>query len=289
MAGSGRTTLSPRAREVGTGPAATPAAPARDLRAHLPGVEPQRQLDDWGRSERVEALLDRTLVEPLYRYWLRVEVEGVEHVPRAGGALLAANGPAAPSLEAAMIARALREQHPLARRLHVALEPRLRGLPGAALLTSKLGGVAAHPANLHRLLHDEGHLVLAFPERRQRGARPYRDRYRLRGFGRPGFAAAALRARAPIVPVCVVGAEEARPVFGRLPGAGPLARHGVPLALPALLPAKLRLRFLDPVRPAEDGGGAPEASAQAIADQVALRVQQGLWDMLGRRRSTWLG
>src|SRR3977135_1180764 len=61
------------------------------LRDSRPGVEPDRQVNDWGRSERIEGLLDKTVSEFLYRYWFRVEVEGIDNVPSAGGALLASN------------------------------------------------------------------------------------------------------------------------------------------------------------------------------------------------------
>ena len=44
-------------------------------------------VDAWGRSERVRALA-RALYDPVYRYWLRAEWEGLEHVPLDGGALL---------------------------------------------------------------------------------------------------------------------------------------------------------------------------------------------------------
>ncbi len=47
-----------------------------DLREHLPGLEPERRITDWGRSERIESLVDRTLYEFLYHYWFRVEVDG---------------------------------------------------------------------------------------------------------------------------------------------------------------------------------------------------------------------
>ena len=62
-----------------------PARRSDDLRPHLPGVEPERQVNDWGRSERVEGLLDRTLVDFFYNHWFRCEVEGIENVPPAGG------------------------------------------------------------------------------------------------------------------------------------------------------------------------------------------------------------
>ena len=78
----------------------------------------------------------------------------------------------------------------------------------------------AHPANVHRLLYDEEQLVLVFPEGRKGTEKLYKDRYRLRRFGRGGFVEAAMKAQAPIVPVAVVGAEEAQPIFARLPRAG---------------------------------------------------------------------
>ncbi|MDP9293270.1 MAG: hypothetical protein M3O90_02420 [Actinomycetota bacterium] len=65
--------------------------PAADLRDHLPAIEPDRQVTDWGRSERVEGLLDRTLYDFLYHYWFRCEVEGIDNVPADGGVLLVSN------------------------------------------------------------------------------------------------------------------------------------------------------------------------------------------------------
>ena len=56
--------------------------------------------------------MDRTLVEFFYRYWFRVEVEGIENVPADGGALLVSNHAGALPPDAAMIAKAIREEHP---------------------------------------------------------------------------------------------------------------------------------------------------------------------------------
>src|SRR5213075_3595660 len=93
-----------------------------------------------------------------------------------------------------------------------------------SMLLPKIGAVPAHPANVHRLLYDERQLVLVFPEGRKGTEKLFKERYRLRRFGRGGFVEAAMRAEAQIVPTCVVGAEEAMPVFSqvdilrRLPG-----------------------------------------------------------------------
>src|SRR5918994_613834 len=187
-----------------------------DLRKHLPGVEPDRRLNDWGRSERIEGLMDKTIVDFMYRYWFRAEVEGIENVPSSGGALLVSNHSGALPPDAAMIGKALREEHTHPRPLNITVEHFFKGYPGFSMLVSKIGCVPAHPANVHRLLYDEEQLVLVFPEGRKATEKLYKDRYRLRRFGRGGFVEAAMRAQAPIVPVCVVGAEESAPVFAQV-------------------------------------------------------------------------
>src|ERR671923_1401474 len=195
---------------------ALPAPTDADPRSLLPAIEPDRQVTDWGRSERVEGLFDATIYEFLYHYWFRVEVEGIENAPAIGGALLVSNHAGALPPDAPMIAKAIKEEHPRPRPLHLTVEHFFKGYPGLAMLVNKIGGVPAHPANVHRLLADEQQLVLVFPEGRKGTEKLYKDRYRLRRFGRGGFVASAMRAGAPIVPICVVGAEESAPVFAQL-------------------------------------------------------------------------
>ena len=73
MAEPRRTTLSVRERDAPT----TALVPAEELKEHLPGLEPERQLNDWGRSERIEGIYDRLVADFFYRYWFRAEVEGM--------------------------------------------------------------------------------------------------------------------------------------------------------------------------------------------------------------------
>ncbi|MDX6649734.1 MAG: hypothetical protein QOJ97_1685 [Solirubrobacteraceae bacterium] len=273
-----------------------------DPRDLLPGLEAERRVTDWGRSERIEGLLDRTLVEFFYRYWFRVEVEGIEHVPDDGGALLVSNHAGALPPDAPMIVRAIREEHPRRRPVHMTVEHFFKGYPGLAMLVPKVGGVPAHPANVHRLLHDERQLVLVFPEGRKGTEKLYNARYRVRRFGRGGFVEAAMRARAPIVPVAVVGAEEAMPAFAqlgllkRLTGLiyfpiTPTFPHLGLLGMVGYLPAKFTIRFLEPI-PTDDLGERPwrdRGLVQDVAAEVRARIQENLFDLLGKRRSVWLG
>jgi 1-acyl-sn-glycerol-3-phosphate acyltransferase len=280
-----------------------PAALERaDLRDHLPGLEPERRVNDWGRSERVEGALDRTVTEFLYRYWFRVSVEGIDNVPAEGGALLVSNHAGALPPDAPMIAKAIKEEHPRPRPLYLTVEHFFKGYPGFSMLLPKVGGVAAHPANVHRLLYDERQLVLVFPEGRKGTEKLYKDRYKLRRFGRGGFVEAAMRARAPIVPIALVGAEEAAPVFAqftllrRLTGLlyvplTPTFPHGGLLGMAGYLPAKFTIRFLEPVR-TDDMGDEPwedKGLVQTVAHEIRTRIQEELYDMLAQRRSVWFG
>jgi 1-acyl-sn-glycerol-3-phosphate acyltransferase len=277
--------------------------PSEDMRDLLPAIEPDRRLNDWGRSELVEGVFDRTLIEFYYRYWFRVDVEGIENVPSEGGALLVSNHAGALPPDAAMIAKAVREEHPVPRPVYATVEHFFKGYPGLSMLIPKLGGVPAHPANVHRLLCDERQLVLVFPEGRKGTEKLYRDRYRLRRFGRGGFVEAAMRAEAQLVPVCVVGAEEAQPVFAqvdllrRVTGLiyfpiTPTFPWLGPFGMLVYLPAKFRIRFLEPIDTVELGGADAaddKALVQTLAQEIRARIQENLHEMLSERKSTWLG
>ena len=288
------------ADDLGADRAGLPAVRDGDLRRHLPGVEPERQLDDWGRSERIEGFFDRNIVDFYYRYWFRCEVEGVENVPAAGGALLVSNHSGALPPDAAMIGKAIKEEHSYPRRLNITVEHFFKGYPGFSMLLPKIGCVAAHPANVQRLLYDEQQLVLVFPEGRKGTEKLYKDRYKLRRFGRGGFVEAAMRAKTPIVPVCVVGAEEAAPIFAHITALQkltgllyfpitPTFPHFGLLGFLGYLPAKFKIRFLEPIRFDEEGMHEDKALVQTVAHEVRSRIQQNVWEMVGERQSVWLG
>ena len=280
-----------------------PAEPQQltDLSKLLPEPDSARQVDDWGRSERIFNLMEPVL-NFYYRYWFRVSVEGVENVPASGGALLSSNHSGALPPDAPMIMQAIRNEHPTPRPLYMLGENWFRGYPGVGMLANKIGMVSAHPANANRLLHDEGRLVLVFPEGQKGTRKLYWQRYKLRRFGRGGFVKTAIRAGVPIVPVAVMGAEEAMPIFAHVPLLQRLTGliyfpinhafpHFGPLAAGMYLPAKFKIRFLEPV---DFGDVGPEAAddvafVQQAADDVRARIQAALNEMLGERKSVWFG
>ena len=271
-------------------------------RAQAPTESTQRlgDVDGWGRSERMRRLA-RRLYDPIYRRWFRVEWEGLEHVPREGGALLVANhGGAIPS-DAPVIMHGLETE--LGRPVYGLADNLFRTLPVIGTLWSRTGGVPAHPDNAFRLLHDEQQLVLVFPEGTKATGKLMGERYRLRRFGRGGFVEIAMRAGVPVVPIAVVGNEEAMPILAKsrtlarlldVPYApltanmlvfGPLGGLVVPL------PAKFRLRVLPPVH-FDVATNQPRYNRSIVMDQseaIRASIQDALYQMLRARRSVWFG
>ncbi len=273
----------------------------RELRGLVPAAEPGREIDDWGRSQRV---LD--IVEPLldfyYRHWFRVEVEDIENVPSSGGALIVSNHSGALPPDAPMIMQAIRHEHPRPRPLYMLGENWFKGYPGIGMLANKIGLVCAHPANAQRLLGDEQRLVLVFPEGQKGSRKLFWQRYKLRRFGRGGFVRTAMRAGVPIVPAAVMGAEEAMPIFAHVPLLERLTgliyfpiNHAFPqfgLAAGLMyMPAKFRIRFLEPIDLSRYG---PEdaddiALVGRLSERIRLRIQEELDDLVIARRSVWFG
>ncbi|MET0614307.1 MAG: lysophospholipid acyltransferase family protein [Thermoleophilaceae bacterium] len=273
----------------------------RELRELVPSAEPGREIDDWGRSQRIFDLVE-PLLDFYYRYWFRVEVEGAENVPSDGGALIVSNHSGALPPDAPMIMQAIRHEHPEPRPLYMLGEDWFKGYPGVGLLANKIGLVGAHPANAQRLLRDEGRLVLVFPEGQKGSRKLFWQRYRLRRFGRGGFVRTAMRAGVPIVPVAVIGAEEAMPIFAHVPLLQRLTgliyfpiNHAFPhfglAAAGMYLPAKFRIRFLEPIDMSrytpEDADDV--ALVGRLSERIRLRIQGELDDLLLARKSVWFG
>jgi 1-acyl-sn-glycerol-3-phosphate acyltransferase len=199
-----------------------------------------------------------------------------------------------------MVAKAVREEHPLGRPVQIAVGARHRSVPGLSMLVEKLGGVVAHPANVERSLGEEGRLLLACPEVRRRPQPAGVERYRLGRFEVAGPIELALRTGAPIVPVCVVGVEEVSAVLARSPAPrrlGTLLDAPIRPLLPLLdpvrralcLPTRVEVRFLEPLAaPRLAGDPAADAElARALAGELRERLQDGLLRLLATRRSAW--
>ena len=231
-----------------------------------------------------------------YRNYWRVETEGVKNVPARGRALLVANHAGIIPYDGAMIRTAILAEHPHPRHARMLVVDWAFAMPFTNMLLVKTGNVLAHPDNAIALL-ERDELVGVFPEGVKGAAKQYRDRYRVRRFGRGGFVQVALRTGAPIIPVAVVGSEEIHPVIADLQ---PLARLlGLPIApitptFPWLgvaglipLPSKWFIAFGEPIQVAQHG---PDAAGDArlvleLTEQVREWIQSTLHRLLARRKT----
>ena len=256
-------------------------------------------VDEWGRSERTRALA-RALYEPVYSRWFRTEWDGLERIPADGGALLVANHAGAIPSDAPVIMHGIEKE--LGRPVYGLADYFFRTVPVVGTLWARAGGVSPRPANAHRLLKDQRQLALVFPEGTKGTSKSFTDRYQLRRFGRGGFVEIAMRAGVPVIPIAVVGAEEAMPVVLRLPTVAralglpyfPITANVLalgPLGVVTPFPAKFKLRVLQPVRfdVPPDQERYSKSRIMEESERIRTLLQESIYDMLRDRRSVWFG
>lgn len=191
--------------------------------AHL--VEGEGQFDRFGFSP---AAIRQSfpLFHALYRLYFRVQSEGHSHVPAEGPVVLAGNHGGLLPFDGAMaiIDLMLHSDPP---RLARSIVDRWAGtLPYVNVFYARVGQVVGTRENFANLLED-GQVVLVFPEGIDGIRKTVAQRFRLQPF-RVGFVEQALRARAPIVPMAVIGSDNQTPILYDIQ---PLAKKlGLPVA-----------------------------------------------------------
>jgi 1-acyl-sn-glycerol-3-phosphate acyltransferase len=266
---------------------------------HGPDTARRSDVDEWGRSEHMRSIV-RRLYDPVYKYWFRVEWDGLEKIPLHGGALLICNHAGAIPSDAPAIMHGIEEE--LGRPVYGMADYFFRTIPVVGTMWSRTGGVPAHPDNAYRLLHDQQQLALVFPEGTKATSKTYSDRYRLRRFGRGGFVEIAMRAGVPIVPIACVGAEESMPILFRVNSlARALKLPYFPITVNSLLmgpigyvtyfPVKMKFRVLDPIYFDVEPGQERYSRSRVMdeAENIRGTLQDSIHDMLRERRSVWFG
>lgn len=214
------------------------------------------EVDQFGFDRELTDELFHPLAMAMYHHYWRVTTIGIENVPASGPAMLVANHSGTLPWDAVMMQAGVLEEHPARRHVRLIGANLVWQFPFISHLARKGGSTVAIAEDTMRLL-DSGELVGVFPEGYKGVGKPYGERYRLQRFGRGGFVEVALRARVPIIPVAIVGAEEIYPMIANLK---PLARAlGFPYFpvtpfFPALgplgtlpLPSKWFIEYGDPI------------------------------------------
>jgi 1-acyl-sn-glycerol-3-phosphate acyltransferase len=267
------------------------AAALAFLRRRLTG---DYEVDLFGFDEELTETVIMPIFRPLYRYWFRVQVRGIENIPADGAALVVANHSGTIAIDSVMTQIAVHDEHPAQRNLRMLGADLVFRMPVVADLARKTGTTLACNEDTERLL-GTGHVVGVWPEGFKGVGKPFSERYKLQRFGRGGFVSAAVKAGAPIVPCSIVGAEETYPLIGNI---APLARLlGVPYVpvtptFPWLgplglipLPSKWIIQFGSPIP--TDGYGTAAADDPMLVfdltDRVRETIQHTLYSLLTER------
>jgi 1-acyl-sn-glycerol-3-phosphate acyltransferase len=169
------------------------------------------EVDEFGMDDVVMQRA-RRLFDFLHdRYW-RIDTQGLDRVPSGRPLLFVANRSGLLPYDGIMLSHLIERARPGEPRPRFLVADWLVTLPFVQPQLARIGGVRACRENADRLLRS-GRSVVAFPEGAKGAAKVFRERYRLKRFGRGGVIRTALENGVSLVPVGVVGAEEAHPIL----------------------------------------------------------------------------
>jgi len=245
--------------------------------------------------ELVRALLPLAL--PLYSVYWRVDVFGIENIPTEGPAMLVANHSGTIPIDGAMLKMAVLKEHgrnPWLLAGDIAFK-----IPGFGSFIKTAGNAPADRKTTLKLM-DDGELLGVFPEGYKGIGKGWKNRYKLQRFGRGGFIEMCMESGAPVIPVGIIGAEEAYPMIGNLKFLA--RRFGAPYfpitpTFPLLgplgaipLPSKWIIAIGEPIPMIEYGPKAADDTQLVLelTDHVRHTVQELINENLAKRRHTFI-
>ncbi len=256
-------------------------------------------IDEFGYDEELTREILVPLLRPLYERYFRVRTLGMNRIPNEGPALLVSNHSGTIPIDAVMMQYAVATEHPAERVVRSVGADLVWTSPFVSHLARKTGNAVACDEDAYALL-ERDQLVAVFPEGFKGVGKGWNERYRLQRFGRGGFIEVALRARVPIVPVAIVGAEEAFPMVGNAKTLASLLRvpyFPITPTFPLLgplgllpLPSRWVIEFGEPIAM----GQYPEDAADDkmfvfdLTDSIRDRIQQMVYKGLKYRGGTFL-
>ena len=227
-----------------------------------------------------------------YFDYFRVDVEGIEHIPMDGPAMLVANhGGAALPYDAAMLSLAVLNSAERPRRVRVSATEIFNMLPWVSHMYRKVGAVYASRDDAHHIL-EHGGLLGVFPEGESGFMKPVWQAYHVQRFGRGGFVHLAETTGVPIVPVAILGAEEVHPAVAVSKRLAQMVRLVFPqqrveeIAIflnPLPLPVRWHIRFLPPVMPENPGAEPDPLRMLERSEAIRRSVQSSLDAQLAAR------
>lgn len=182
----------------------------------------------------------------VYEKYFRVVSHGIENIPKKAAAILACNHSGMIPIDGVMIV------NDVIRHTEPTRVPRAVGdmfiplLPFVGNSLSRMGMVSGSEGNFRYLL-EHGELALVFPEGVPGISKGFKKRYQLQEW-RVGHTEFAIRYQVPVVPVGVVGAEEAWIQIARIDGFKLFGAPFLPIPLTLFpMPVKMHIHYGEPI------------------------------------------
>ena len=241
-------------------------------------------IDPYGISQ-VELARFYSVLALLYRRYFSLDVDGIEHIPPRGRAMLVGNHSGGWALDGIMVlTSAFLEMEP-PRLAQGMADFFINKMPFGSLISSRTGHFPGVPGNAtHLLNHDR--LLMVFPEGARGTAKLYKERNSLVHFG-TGFMRIALETKSPIVPFGFVGGGEAIPTIfnlykiGKMLGAPYIPVTPWLVAIPR--PTSLQITYGEPMV-FEGTGDEDDRVVQGYVDEVKQRIADLIAEGNARRR-----
>lgn len=235
-------------------------------------LELQDLLTQKGREKILYKILPYFFTELASKYF-RVEVEGIEHLPKRGGALICPNHSGVSGFDAMVLHHEIlkavgRYPRVLTHKLWFVNQT-------TAIPAQKLGFVEANLSNGLSALR-KNQLVVIFPEGEQGNFKPSSQAYELQEFRR-GFVRMAIETGSPIIPTLILGAEETHINLSQLSLTKYIRGLVLPLPLNLIpLPSKWKIIFLEPIV-------LPYPKSKARDRDLVCEISEDLQEMMQER------
>lgn len=229
------------------------------------------------RETLLYKILPHFFMEIMKQYF-RVQVEGAEHLPKRGAAIISPNHSGVSGFDAMVLHHEITRvvgRYPRVLTHHLWFLTKTTSIPA-----SRLGFIEANLENGLKALRKK-QMVLIFPEGEKGNFKPSNEAYHLQEFKR-GFIRMALLTETPIIPTVVIGAEETHINLSQLQFTKFLRGLIIPVPLNILpLPSKWKIIFMEPIQLKHPPSAADDSElvrriAFSIQDQMQKRIRAEL-------------
>ena len=237
--------------------------------------------------------------------WFRPDIRGLSNIPGEGPVLIVGNHTGGASSPEVHISQLAISTYFGVERAHYQLAHRMVLNSPVGWLLRRFGTIEADPDNAAKAL-DAGAIVTVFPGGDHEVYRPSWESARIDIGGRKGFVRLALENDVPIVPMVTLGGQETALFLSRGEGLARLLRLDTSMRLKSLpvmlslpfglqigplphvpLPAKVSMRFLEPIDVRERFGEDPDVDE--VYEGIVDSMQETLSALQRERRLPVLG